>query len=273
MLNIHLQPGRTLYFASDFHLGRHSPRGLERERHVLQWLDAIRADAQAVFLVGDVFDFWFEYRHVVPKGFVRFLGKVAEMQQAGIKFFLFTGNHDLWMSDYFPQELAIPVFTEPTQLLVTSAPALGETAPPPARLFLVGHGDGLGPGDWTYRRVLKPVFTSRLAQWAFRWLHPDVGIALAHRWSNHSRVTKAGEAFKGEANEWIFQYCLDVESSQHHDYYVFGHRHLPLDLPVGATSRYVNLGEWITVRSYAVYAGNELESRLFPAENPVILAP
>jgi UDP-2,3-diacylglucosamine hydrolase len=267
MLHLSLLPHRKLYFASDFHLGSHSAQGRDREAHVLRWLDLIRADAQAVFLVGDVFDFWFEYRKVVPKGFIRFLGKVAALRDAGIEFYFFTGNHDLWLRDYLPNELGVSVFHEPVEVRVTSGPP----AAPVTRLFLVGHGDGLGPGDWTYRRILKPIFTSPLSQWAFRWLHPDLGMALAHRWSNHSRHTKAGvyETFQGERKEWLLDYCLTVEKEQHHDYYVFGHRHLPLDLPVGPTSRYLNLGDWVNTRTYAVYGGKELTLTAFQTTSSV----
>lgn len=260
MLDLQLLPGQKVYFASDFHLGTHTDaHSRHREEQVMAWLDYLRADAQAVFLVGDVFDFWFEYRKVVPKGFVRFLGKVAELRAAGIQFYLFAGNHDLWLADYFPQELGIPVFHAPTQVRITDP----EQATP--RLLLVGHGDGLGPGDRTYRTLLKPMFSSRFLQWAFRWLHPDVGMALAHRWSRHSRRTQADhpKRFTGEETEWIYQYCRSVEARQHHDFYVFGHRHLPLDLPLGTHSRYLNLGEWLHARTYAVYASGQLSLRWF----------
>jgi UDP-2,3-diacylglucosamine hydrolase len=275
---IHLRPGQKLYFASDFHLGHHNYDGAtHRERLVIRWLDSVRTDAQAIFLVGDVFDFWFEYRKAVPKGFVRFLGKLAELRDAGTDVYLFTGNHDLWMRDYFPNELGIPVYHAPVQFSVFSLEfSVNDTrSTENAKLktenpkrFFVGHGDGLGPGDHLYKGVLKPVFTSRLAQWAFRWLHPDLGVALAHRWSSHSRLSKSGpdsefEPFLGEDREWLFQYCREVEARTHHDYYIFGHRHLPLDLRVSETARYLNLGEWIHARTYAVYDGKELRLERF----------
>jgi UDP-2,3-diacylglucosamine hydrolase len=255
MLSLTLQPGKKLYFASDFHLAaHHGERGREREQAVLRWLEYASTDAQAIFLLGDLFDFWFEYRKVVPKGFVRFLGKLAALREAGIECYVFSGNHDLWLDTYFPQELDIPIFQQPTRLEVrTDAPTH------PVVSFLIGHGDGLGPGDWAYRRVLKPIFTNRFLQWAFRWLHPDVGVWLAHQWSSQSRLSKGlSQEFRSEETEWIFQFCKSVEFRQHHDYYVFGHRHLPLDLSIGPRSRYLNLGEWFHARTYGVYDGKKL---------------
>jgi UDP-2,3-diacylglucosamine hydrolase len=279
-LDIHLRPGQKLYFASDFHLGHHNYGGAsDRERLVIRWLETVRADAQAIFLVGDVFDFWFEYRKVIPKGFVRFLGKLADLKDAGIDLYAFAGNHDLWMRDYFPSELGIPVYHEPIQFSVVSQESSVDSpqsttaddwrlTTPDSKRFFVGHGDGLGPGDFRYKRVLKPIFTNRLTQAAFRWLHPDVGVWLAHQWSNQSRIAKAGhdskfEPFLGEDSEWLFQFCREVEAREHHDYYIFGHRHLPLDLPVSETSRYVNLGEWIRACTYAVFDGEDLRLEAF----------
>lgn len=252
---IPLPPGRRVYFASDFHLGAPSPaQSRERERAVVNWLEQIRADAGVIFLVGDVFDFWFEYRHTVPKGYIRLQGKLAELTDAGTRVVLFTGNHDMWMGDYFTHELAIPVYRQPRPYQIGD------------KRFLIGHGDGLGPGDYVYKR-LKTVFENGLARKLFRWLHPDLGIGLAQAWSRRSRISnqqKDEERFLGDDREWLMQYCREVERHTHHDYYVFGHRHLPLDRPVSATSRYVNLGEWVSARTYAVFDGQTL--RLEKAE-------
>jgi UDP-2,3-diacylglucosamine hydrolase len=246
---IALPPGQRVYFASDFHLGTQpAPDSAARERAIVAWLDSIRPDAAALFLVGDLFDFWFEYRHAVPKGFVRLLGKLAELADSGLRIELFTGNHDLWMADYFPRELGIPVQHGPRRYQI------GE------KLFLVGHGDGLGPGDSTYK-LLKRVFISPVAQTLFRALHPDSGIGLAQRWSRGSRISndhKGEDRFLGEDREWLWQYSRDTEQTHHHDFYVFGHRHLPLDLTVGPHSRYINLGEWVNARTYAVFDGQTL---------------
>lgn len=246
---ISLAPGRNVYFASDFHLGTPSPdQSRTRERAVVAWLDRIRPDADVIFLVGDIFDFWFEYRHTIPKGFIRLQGKLAELSDAGTRIVLFTGNHDLWMRDYFTEEMGIPVYREPRRYDIGG------------KRFLIGHGDGLGPGDYTYKR-LKRVFENGLAQRLFRYLHPDVGIGLALNWSRRSRISnqEKGEGFLGEAREWLLHYCREVEAADHHDYYVFGHRHVPLDLAVSPGSRYVNLGEWVSAKTYAVFDGESLQ--------------
>lgn len=253
--HIALQPGKRLYFSSDFHLGAPGPEASRaRERTIVQWLESIRSDAQVIFLVGDVFDFWFEYKHAVPKGFIRLLGKLAELSDAGIDLVFFTGNHDMWMSDYFSTELAAAINRHPIRYVVT-------TSASSQRTLLVGHGDGLGPGDHVYKQ-LKKVFENSLARWSFRQLHPDIGIRLATSWSRRSRISNEGkgeEYFKGENEEWLFQYCRMVESRLSHDYYIFGHRHLPLDLQVSGTSRYINLGEWVNQQTYAVFDANGLE--------------
>ncbi|GAA4402004.1 UDP-2,3-diacylglucosamine diphosphatase [Nibrella viscosa] len=247
---IPLPAGQKVYFASDFHLGTPSlPQSRDRERVIVNWLDAIEGDAEVIFLVGDIFDFWFEYKRSIPKGFIRFQGKLAALTDAGKRIILFTGNHDMWMQDYFTQEMGIPVYRQPRVYEIAGK-----------RLY-IGHGDGLGPGDFVYKR-LKHVFENDLARRLFRWLHPDVGIGLAHSWSRRSRIrnqTRAENRFVNEDLEWLFQYCREVEQHRHHDYYIFGHRHLPLDLAVSDTSRYINLGEWVSARTYAVFDGIDLQ--------------
>ena len=243
-----LPPGRKVYFASDFHLGAPNPASSrERERRIVRWLDEAARDAAAIYLLGDIFDFWFEYRHAIPKGFARLQGKLAELTDGGLPVTFFTGNHDLWMFDYFTEELGIPILREPVTQRIGP------------QLFHIGHGDGLGPGDHAYKHVLKPVFESGLAQWLFARLHPNFSIGLANRWSRHSRLQNgaADTRYFGD-DEWLPQYCRALEAQQHHDYYVFGHRHLPLDLPIGEHSRYLNLGEWVNYCTYGVYDGNAL---------------
>jgi UDP-2,3-diacylglucosamine hydrolase len=188
---------------------------------------------------GDIFDFWFEYKEVIPKGFIPFISKISQLRERGIPILFFTGNHDLWMKDYFTKELGIPVYHHPIELSVEG------------QKILVGHGDGLGPGDHTYK-LLKKVFTNPLAQWLFRWFHPDLGIKLAKAWSGKSRISnteKNENHFLGEG-EWLWQYCKDLEEKVHHDLYIFGHRHLPLELQVGPASKYYNLGEWVSQNTY-----------------------
>lgn len=247
-----LAPGKKVYFASDFHLGAPSVEASKaRELKIVRWLDEIKHDAAAIMLLGDIFDFWFEYKHTIPKGYIRLQGKLAEIADTGIPILLFTGNHDMWMFDYFPTELNIPVLRHPISTTIGD------------KTFHIGHGDGLGPGDHTYK-VLKKVFANKACQWLFARVHPNLGIGVANMWSRRSRINniKKDEAFLGE-DEWLVHYCKEIEATQHHDYYVFGHRHLPLDLPVNDQSRYVNLGEWVNFCSYAEYDGQELKLKHF----------
>lgn len=232
-LELSLQPEEAAYFASDFHLGAPDEmRSMEREKKIVRWLDAISPDCRYLFLVGDLFDFWFEYRHVVPKGFVRFLGKLAELSDRGVEIFLFTGNHDMWMFGYLEQELGAKIFREPVEVSIAG------------RQLLVGHGDGLGPGDQSYK-ILKRIFENRLCQLLFGAIHPGIGFGIAKAWSSRSRIANhKDEEFLGE-KEFLWQYCREIHPKKAMDYYVFGHRHLPLDLPVGESGRYLNPGEWM----------------------------
>lgn len=208
-------------------------------------------DAAAILLLGDIFDFWFEYKHAIPKGYVRLQGKLAELTDSGIPVLFFTGNHDMWMFDYFPKELNIPIIRQPISTHIGS------------KTFHIGHGDGLGPGDHTYK-MLKKVFDNKMCQWLFARVHPNLGIGVANMWSRRSRISnvKKDEEFFRE-REWLVQYSQEVEQQQHHDYYIFGHRHLPLEMPIGDTAKYVNLGEWVNFCTYGVYDGQKLELKTF----------
>jgi UDP-2,3-diacylglucosamine hydrolase len=245
--------GKRIYFASDFHLGAPNKQtSLEREKKIVRWLEEVRADAHSIYLVGDIFDFWFEYKHAIPKGFIRLQGKLVELRDAEIPIYFFTGNHDMWMFDYFPTEMGIPVFREPRQLLVGG------------KKLLIGHGDGLGPGDHMYK-FLKRIFEAKFWQWLFARIHPNFGIGFANKWSRSSRVSnnkKQEDEFLGD-KEFLWQYSKDVEATEHHDFYIFGHRHLPLGLDVGATSKYYNLGEWVNYCTYGCYDGNKFELLTF----------
>jgi UDP-2,3-diacylglucosamine hydrolase len=246
--NISLRKGQRVYFSSDNHLGAPTKEdSFPREKKFVAWLDDAKIDAAAIFLLGDLFDFWFEYKTVVPKGFVRVLGKLAEISDAGIPIYYFVGNHDLWMNGYFEDELNIPVFHSPQEFTINH------------KLFLIGHGDGLGPGDKGYKRM-KKVFTSPFFKWLFRWLHPDWGVSLAQYLSIKNKLISGEEdiTFLGEDNEWLVQYCKQKEAQKHHDYYVFGHRHLPMEIPVNKSSTYINLGDWISYYSYGVFDGNTM---------------
>ncbi len=241
--------GKKIFFASDFHLGVPDySASLDREKRIVRWLDAIKDEAHSIYLLGDIFDFWFEYKHAIPKGFIRLQGKLAELRDAGIPIIFFTGNHDMWMFDYFKHELAIPIYRDP-QLLRVGNQAL-----------LIGHGDGLGPGDTTYK-FIKKFFNSKVCQWLFARLHPNFGIGIATYWSRKSRISnmKREEKFQGEGEEFLWVYCKKLEEKQHHDFYIFGHRHLPLDLKINESSRYINLGEWVHFNTYAEYDGKDVK--------------
>jgi len=243
-LTLNLQAGQKVYFASDFHLGTPDKgTSLQREKKIVKWLDMASQDAEAIFLLGDIFDFWFEYKRAVPKGFVRFQGKLAELADQGKKIYIFTGNHDMWMFDYFPSEFGIPVYSDPLNLEINQ------------QKLLVGHGDGLGPGDNQYKK-LKKIFKNSLSQKAFSMLHPNLGVGLAHKWSRKSRLANSEieEVFHGD-NEYLLIYCKEQEAINHHDYYIFGHRHLRLDLEVSKNSRYLNPGDWVNHSNYIVFDG------------------
>lgn len=247
-----LAPGKKLYFASDFHLGAPDAQGsLEREQKIVKWLESIKDDAQAIFFVGDIFDFWFEYKHTVPKGFLRFQSKLLELSDLGIKLFFFTGNHDMWMFDYFEKELNIPIIREPVSFSVNS------------KDFFVGHGDGLGPGDHVYK-FIKGVFSNPFFQWLFQWVHPNVGMWIANTWSSNSRLSHVGKEdhFRGE-DEWLIIYSKEKEKEKHHDFYIFGHRHLVSEYPIDTQTTYFNLGEWVTQYNYLVFDGENASMHVF----------
>ncbi|WP_435135945.1 UDP-2,3-diacylglucosamine diphosphatase [Formosa sp. A9] len=241
--------GKYIYFSSDNHLGAPTAEeSLPREKKFVAWLDSIKHDAAAIFLLGDLFDFWFEYKTVVPKGFVRTLGKLAELRDAGIPIYFFVGNHDLWMDDYFETELNIPVYHKPKEFTFNN------------KTFLIGHGDGLGPGDKGYKRM-KKVFTNPFSKWLFRWLHPDLGVRLAQYMSVKNKLISGDEdaKFLGEDNEWLVQYCKRKLESKHYDFFVFGHRHLPMEVQLNDTSKYFNLGDWINYYTYGKFDGEKFE--------------
>ena len=240
-----LPPGKKVYFASDFHLGIPTPAAsLLREQRICRWLDSIKGNAAKVYLVGDLFDVWFEYRTVVPKGYVRFLGKLAELMDAGIAVEVFTGNHDLWMRGYFQDELGIPVHHGPLRETINDT------------RFLIAHGDGLGPGDHGYK-LLKGVLRNPVSQWLYRRLHPDTGVGVAGWLSRRGAKHGSGDApvFLGPEKEWLVQFALDTLQREPIDYFIFGHRHIAIDYLLPQGSHYINLGDWLRYNSYAVFDG------------------
>jgi len=253
MIKITTSKDKKVYFASDQHLGAPTAeQSLPREKKFVAWLDKIKKDAEVIFLLGDLFDFWFEYKTVVPKGFVRVLGKLAEIRDSGIPIYFFVGNHDLWMNDYFKNELNIPVYHKPEVFIINN------------KKVFIGHGDGLGPYDKGYKRM-KKVFTFPLFQWMFRWLHPDLGVKLGQYMSVKNKMISGDEDFKflGEEKEWLVQYCKRKLESNHYDYFVFGHRHLPLEITLKEDSKYINLGDWITYFTYGELSENKFSLKKY----------
>ncbi|MBU2995782.1 UDP-2,3-diacylglucosamine diphosphatase [Cellulophaga baltica] len=248
MQTINIPEGKKVYFASDNHLGAPTiEQSYPREKKFVTWLDEIKEDAAAIFLLGDLFDFWMEYKTVVPKGFTRTLGKLAEIADSGIPIFYFVGNHDLWMNGYFEEELGIPVYHQPQQFTFNTT------------TFFIGHGDGLGPGDIGYKRM-KKVFTNPFCKWLFKWLHPDIGVRLAQHLSVKNKLISGDDDanFLGEEKEWLVQYAKRKLETKHYDYFVFGHRHLPLEIKLNEKSTYTNLGDWVKYYTYAVFNGEKL---------------
>ena len=276
---IHLNPHKKIYFASDFHLGASNLKASqEREKKIVNWLNSISNDAQVIFLVGDLFDFWHEYKRVVPRGFTRFFGKLAELTDSGVKIIVFTGNHDLWMLDYFETELGIQVVRGSVELVVSCESLSDESLSDKSRVlrtdltthdsklktnFYLTHGDGLGPGDNGYKLLKKWLFDNRFVKWAFRTLlHPDFALMLGQAWAGYSWRKHEKEeppTFWGEDKEWLYLFAKEMETKQHHDYYIFGHRHIVLNHQVAKNSKIIILGDWITHFTFGVFDGQNFE--------------
>ncbi len=259
-MTISMTPGKKIYFISDLHLGAPDEvSSLEREKLFVTWLDEVKADAEEIFVVGDLFDFWFEYKKAVPRGHVRALGKLAELADSGIKIHFFTGNHDMWIFDYLPKEIGANLYREPIERTFNG------------KKFMIGHGDGLGPGDHGYK-FLKKVFANKFLQWCFARLHPNFGIGLADYFSKTSRQHTGGDdaIYRGANEEWLAVYCAEIQRENPHDYYIFGHRHLPLCIDIDQ-AKYVNLGDWIQYFTYAEFDGETLSLKNYIDEdNPFI---
>ena len=250
-------PGSKLYFITDAHLGA-GPDTLERERELCTLLDRIKEDAAKVVFLGDMFDFWFTYKYVVPKGFVRLLGRMAALADAGVELHFFVGNHDMWMFDYLKDEMEITMHNDPSVLEFDG------------KRFLVGHGDGLGHQDKRYD-CLRRIFRSRLNQRLFSILPEWMTFGLATGWSSSSRKSHIKKnpdivKYQGDNREGIVIYCRERMAKEHFDYCVFGHRHTPLVREItadnGTKSTYVNVGDWLMNRNYAVYSDGTMT--LFP---------
>lgn len=265
MHQITLREGERIYLASDFHLGwPDTAQSQQREQKILRWIEACEPEATCFIFVGDIFDFWFEHRKVIPKGSVRFQGKVAQLTDRGIPVVFFTGNHDLWMRKYLSEELGVTIYHEPQSVVWNGV------------RMLLGHGDGLGPGDKKYKFLKRFVFQNPFLMFIFEHLmHPNWALGLAHFWSDYNKQREGvlfdaqkqqqiiRKAEEQKEREWLWQYAKACEEQNPHDFYVFGHRHIPLNLPVGAHSRYINLGEWLNFFTYAVFDGKTLSLQRF----------
>lgn len=250
---IDLESGKNIYFASDFHLGAPSKSASShREKHIIKWLEHIKNDTQALFILGDVFDFWYEYAHVAPKGYVRFLSKIAEFTDDGIPVVFFKGNHDMWMKNYLPEEIGVEILDDTHDLLING------------KRFQIGHGDGLGPGDLSYK-LLRKIFRSGWAQWFFSRVHPNFSFWVANSWSSNSRLHNDIDKIHLHEKEMIYQHCLEQEKKEHRDFYIFGHRHLPMEMKVGSSAYYYNLGEWINYNTYGIFDGVYFKMEKFEA--------
>ena len=238
------------YFASDFHLGvPNQQASRERELKIVAWLDFIKADAAEVFLLGDVFDFWFEYATVIPKGFIRLQGKLAELSDLGIKLYFFKGNHDMWVFDYFKKEFAMEVISD--ELIIERN----------GKRFFLHHGDGLGSGDTTYK-LLKNFFRSNFCQWLFARIHPNLGMGIANYWSSKSRLAnykKEGSQQVEFEEAWVKTFYKELQFLYgSFDYVIIGHSHFPITVGLDDGANYFNLGEWVNYTSYAVFDGKKV---------------
>lgn len=233
-----------IYFLSDAHLGSRShPDSLETERRLCRWLESVRQDARVIYLLGDIFDYWYEYRDVVPKGFTRLLGKLSELTDAGVEIHFFIGNHDIWLTDYLSVECGLILHFEP---LITDIDG---------KRFFLAHGDGLGDDSRSFH-LLRKIFHSRFLRRCFSAVHPRLTIPLAHAWSNSSRLNGGVQEYLGEEREHLVQFSKEtLKENPDINYFIFGHRHILLDLSIADESQVIILGDWISYFSYAVFDG------------------
>lgn len=242
---------KNVYFISDAHLGsRATPHGRTQERRLVRFLDSIKHKASAVYMLGDMFDFWYEYKLVIPKGYTRFLGKISELTDMGVEVHFFTGNHDIWCGDYLEKECGVVLHRQPQTV------EIGD------KLFLLGHGDGLGDPDRKFR-FLRTLFRNKVCQRMFSCLHPRWAVEFGLSWAHHSRLghmeSGAEPGYLGEDKEYLVLYAKDyLKTHPAINYFIFGHRHIELDLMLSRDNRIVILGDWITLFTYAVFDGERL---------------
>ncbi|MBN2890512.1 MAG: UDP-2,3-diacylglucosamine diphosphatase [Bacteroidales bacterium] len=235
-----------IYFASDMHLGLPDfERNIPREKKIISWLDNIKKDATEIYFLGDIFEFWYEWKYVIPKHFSRFFGKLSELSDMGIKLHYFTGNHDIWAFGYFEKEFGMKIYREPLEIEINT------------KKFYLAHGDGLGPGDKWYK-FMKKGFNNKILQWIFSNLvHPNLAFRLALKISQDRDACNKTPIFKGE-KEWLIQHALEISKSQKFNYFIFGHRHIAKDYKLNNESKVVILGDWIKNFTYAIFDGENL---------------
>ena len=242
---------KNIYFIGDAHLGSLAiPHSRQQERRLVRFLDEIKDKAGAIYMLGDMFDFWFEYQTVVPKGFTRFLGKISELTDMGIEVHYFTGNHDIWCLDYLEKECGMILHHNALTL------EIGD------QTFYLAHGDGLGDRDWKFK-FIRSVFHNKTCQCLFRWLHPTLGMPFGLNWAKHSRLKHSSDGseppYQGEDKEPLVIFAKKYLSEHPEvDFFIFGHRHIELDLALTNQTRVLILGDWITQFTYAVYNGEQL---------------
>lgn len=255
---------KNIYFASDFHLNKdvlHT--SAQREKYIVSWLESIKSQAETIYLVGDLFDYWYEYLSVIPRGNNLFKATLLKLRQDGVNIEIFTGNHDVWMGDYFEKDLDIKVHRQP--ISVTHH----------GKSMYIGHGDGLGPGDTGYK-LLKQIFTNNICQWLFSRLHPNFAInfmkSCSQLSSKYNKETDLANQKIDLKNEWLSQYSESVNSNQQHDYYIYGHRHLPIEYQLqDGKSIYYNLGDWMNHYTYGVLENGQFSLQCFLNKKTKIL--
>lgn len=237
---------KRTYFLADAHLGSwviKDPRA--HEMRLVNFLDSIKNDAEAVYLLGDMFDFWYEYKRVVPKGFVRFLGKLAELVDMGVKVHFFIGNHDIWTFDYLEKEVGLIVHRAPEEVTIHG------------KNFFLGHGDGLYDKSIGFK-IIRWIFHNRPLQIWYQWIPPRIGQKFGYWWSQSNRKGEKELPYLGENKEHLILFAKDHSETNNIDYYVFGHRHILLDLQLKKKNRILILGDWFKTFSYAVFDGKEI---------------
>jgi len=252
-INIDLPAGKKAFFTSDWHLGWPDwEKSLEREKQIVKWLDTIEPEAGALFLLGDIFDFWFDYRHAAPRHFVRVLGKLASMHDAGIPIYYFYGNHDMWHRDYLSREAGFHIIPDAADIRLNNLK------------IYAAHGDGLGPGDKKFKAV-KYVFRHPVAQWLYRWIHPDIGIPLALYFSRLSRnhTPENITRFMGPEKEHLILHSKSVLQNEFYNYFIYGHRHHVVEFPLSDKTVYFNIGDWIKLFTFAVSDGKSVRLEKF----------